>query len=114
MSYQVVTNAITTETVTMTPTPGGHAIASVVGQTVTMNWTLPMTFQIVRIQTFGSAHNASNVQTLVSEVVHGPTAISGLVAVPSTVAGQATNRVSIGLNFNGPNGERIIYIYHYQ
>lgn len=114
VSYQVVTNATTTETVTMTPTPGGHALASVVGQTVTMNWTLPTTFQIVRIQSGGSAHNASNVTTLVSEVDHGPTATSGSVSIPATVAGQATNRASLGVNFNGPNGERINYLYHYQ
>jgi hypothetical protein len=113
VSYQVVTGATTTETTTLTTTPGGFTIAAVSGQTVTMNWTLPTTFQISRIMTAANAQNASNGNTLVSEVEHGPTATSGSVSIPATVAGQPTTQTTVNLGYDGQNGERILHLYSY-
>jgi hypothetical protein len=113
VSYQVVTGATTTETTTLTTTPGGFAIGSVVGQTVTMTWTLPTTFQVTEIRTAANAQNASNGNTVVDEVVHGPAATSGSVSIPTTVASQPTNQTTVNLGYNGPNGERILHLYSY-
>ena len=113
VSYQVVSGGTTTETTTLTTVPGGFAIGSVVGQTVTMNWTLPTTFQITRIVTAANAQNASNGNTVVSEVAHGPTAISGSVSIPTTVGGLPTSQTTVNLGYDGPNGERIQHLYSY-
>jgi hypothetical protein len=113
VSYQVVTGGTTTETTTLTTTPGGFTIAAVSGQTVAMTWTLPTTFQITRIVTAANAQNASNGNTIVSEVEHGPTAITGSVSIPTTVGGLPTSQTTINLNYSGPNGERIQHLYNY-
>jgi hypothetical protein len=113
VSYQVVTGATTTETTTLTTNPGGFAIGSVVGQTVNMTWTLPTTFQVTEIRTAANAQNASNGNTVVDEVVHGPAATTGSVSIPTTVAGQPTTQTTVNLGYNGPNGEKILHLYSY-
>ena len=113
VSYQVVSGATTTETTTLTTTPGGFTIAAVSGQTVNMTWTLPATLQITRITTAANVQNASNGNTFVSEVFHGPTATSGSVSIPTTVGGLPTSQTTVNLGYDGPNGERISHLYSY-
>lgn len=113
VSYQTVTGATTTETTTLTTTPGGYAIGSVVGQTITMNWTLPTTLQLAEISTAANVQNAGNVNQFVSEVEHGPTVTSGAVSIPTTVAGQPTTQTTVNLQYVGTNGAKILHLYNY-
>ena len=119
VSYRVVTGGTTTETTTetttLTTTPGDFAIGSIIGKTVTMNWTLPATFQITRIVTSADVENVFSEHELVSEVEHGPTAISGSVLIPPLFGfgGQTPTRATISLGYHGPNGERIGHSYSY-
>lgn len=114
--YPLRTRATTTESITATTVPAGNSVASVVGQNVTINWTLPVTFGVVWIDT---GANVSNTGTGASIMVDpqspvGSSSTSATFAIPSTVGGNPVNRVSIGVAIEGPNGERIHYIHHFQ
>jgi hypothetical protein len=109
-TYTVLSNAFTNE-MTSIISPTSATASNYIGQSVTLNWTLPQTFPI------SSIHLDVNVQdgpagspgiTCSSGLLVAPNATSGTIAVPSTLtcaSGQAVTQGRIKVEVFGFNGE---------
>ncbi len=109
-TYTVLSNAFTNETISII-SPTSPTASNYIGQSVTLNWTLPQTFPI------SSIHLDVNVQdgpagspgiTCSSGLLVAPNATSGTIAVPSTLtcaSGQAVTQGRIKVEVFGFNGE---------
>ena len=109
-TYTVLSNAFTNETTSII-SPTSATASNYIGQSVTLNWTLPQTFPI------SSIHLDVNVQdgpsgspgiTCSSGLLVAPNATSGTIAVPGTLtcaSGQAVTQGRIKVEVFGFNGE---------
>ena len=119
VTYETFTRGTTTETVTLTTTPGGTDVADVVGQTVQADWSLPTTFRILRVNS--SAHirhtGSGDSQIIEANEFVGNTTQTATYDIPTHVNGDLSkpvDNVTINLSVEGPNGERIIYLYSFR
>ena len=113
-TYKVVSGATTTETVMLTTTPLGNLVADVRGQNVAAAWTLPTTFRVVRLQFAANVRNAAGQSQFIEASSVGSSSTSGTLAIPATVGGATVSDVTLNLGIEGPNGERIIYLYTFR
>lgn len=113
VTYTNVSNGITTEFPNVTA-PTTHSVAAVVGQNVTVSWTLPKTFAISTIQINAHVSDSTGSQfefsatNAVGGNVLAPNATSAVLAFPSNMpgSGNAITSADITLSFTGTNGER--------
>jgi hypothetical protein len=113
-TYKVVSGATTTETVSLTTVPSGNLVASVRGQPVTANWTLPTTFRVVRLMFAANVRNAAGQSQFIESSSVGSSSTSGTLAIPATVGGATVSDVTLNLDIEGPNGERITYLHTFR
>ena len=118
--YDVVGNGVTNEHISIT-SPTLHALANAnLGGTLTVQWTLPTTYAVTRVQLGGHVSDASSNQLQIESVqpVLSPTATSGTLQFPTswTDAGGTHTVVEATINVStiGTNGERSIVIYIFQ
>lgn len=111
----LLSGSTTDETIAASTIPGGHGIAGVLGQTVTVNWTLPTTFPITEVKLGGYAQNASLQEVNLSSLsTLTTTSTTGQVVIPAQVNGQPTTQSGININVRGAGGIQILYIYFFQ
>lgn len=112
VTYTVPLNAFTTELIQVTQ-PTGTTITT---GTHTVNWTLPTTYAVERIQlsvlAFTTTSGSSTgFQCIADSPVVAPTATSGQITIAATCNGQPVRQVNINVSTNGFNGERSIVVY---
>lgn len=118
--YDVIGNGVTNEHISIT-SPTLHALANAnLGGTLTVQWTLPTTYAVTRIELSGHVVDASSNELQIESVqpVFSPTATSGTIQLPAswTDGGGTHTVVEAGINVSveGTNGERSIVIYIFQ
>lgn len=120
VQYDVVGNAATEEHIAVT-SPTGHALANAnLGGTLTVQWTLPTTYAVQRVQLSGHVRDAMGNQLQIEGLapILAKTATSGQIQLPTQwTDGGGTHTVveaSINVGVNGTNGERSMVIYVFQ
>jgi hypothetical protein len=108
--YVVTMNAATNALVWITSAPDGAA-RDVIGQRVTLAWTLPTTVVIDEVNVQGVVHAGipEDVGTecdIWGETL-GKTAISGSITIPTTCDDQTVIWVELTVNIEGVNGEEM-------
>lgn len=107
--YVVKMNAAANAYVYITSAPSGTA-ADLVGKTVTLAWTLPVTVVIDEVNLQGGAYAGSPGNEVSCDIWGDPlstTATSGSVYIEPTCDGQAITHLYLGVNVEGVNGEEI-------
>jgi hypothetical protein len=120
VTYDVTGNGVTDEHISIT-SPTGHALSNAnLGGTLTVQWTLPTTYAVARVELGGHVSDASGNQLQIESVqaVLGTSATSGQLQFPvSWTDGSGTHTVveaTINVSTEGPNGERSIVIYVFE
>ncbi len=120
VTYDVIGNGVTNEHISIT-SPTGHALANAnLGGTLTVQWTLPTTYAVSRVQLGGHVTDASSNQLQIEgdQLVLSTTATSGTLQLPAswTDAGGTHTVVEATINVSteGTNGERSTVIYIFQ
>jgi hypothetical protein len=117
VTYNLVSNAFTTDPVTVTGLTSFAMSSLTLGQPTTYHWTLPTTYAIARVKLNAivfTGSQSNSVSCEAKETNLAPTATSGSITIPATCNGQAVAQVNINLVVTGINGERSMAIVFYQ
>jgi hypothetical protein len=120
VSYTFLSNAFTNEYISIT-SPTSPTASNYVGQTVTVNWTLPTTFAIGAIHLGVHAQDGPNgdpsTLTCESGEIVATNATSGTIAVPGTLtcaSGQTVTQGALLVEIFGVNGEYTVSRVYFQ
>jgi hypothetical protein len=61
-----------------------------------------------------NVRNAAGQSQFIEASSVGSSSTSGTLAIPATVGGATVSDVTLNLGIEGPNGERIIYLYTFR
>jgi hypothetical protein len=126
-TYTAQNNAFTTERIVIfaNVTAGNGPLSSVVGKTITYNWTLPTTYPIGQVSLFAYINDGpGNLPTTHSCNVNsasplGVTSTSGSITIPSDMSAcglsssDAIQQVGVFVEVDGVNGEESIVLLSY-
>ena len=113
-TYDVRSNTVTDQYVTIT-SPTGHTLAAAnLGSPLTVHWTLPA-FEVEFVEFAGAVRtildsNAGSQCHIIGPDL-GPEAISAQITLPSTCNGQAVQEAWVNVIVTGANGERTSYLH---
>jgi hypothetical protein len=113
--YVVRMNAATNAQVWITSAPSGAA-ADLVGQTVTLTWTLPTTVDIEEVNlqgAVGAGPGGARVECDIWGDPLGTTATTGSITIDATCDGQAVDSFYLSVNVEGAHGEEIYAMRFY-
>lgn len=117
VTYNLLTNAFTTDPVIVTGLTSSSMSSLTLGQPTTYHWTLPTTYAIGRVKLnvlvfVGNQSTSLSCEAKGSNLAANAT--SGSVTIPATCNGQPVVQVNINLVVTGINGERSMAIVFYQ
>ena len=118
-NYTVLSNAFTTEQVSITSPTGSSLADAMLGQPLTVDWTLPTTFAVSKIQLTSLAFTGSQSDPGTLECnVEAPSlpadATTGTITSPTTCGGLPVLEVNLNLSIYGVDGELAHVIYSFQ
>jgi len=122
LSYTDLLRSMTTESIRIT-SPTGHTLNdALLGQSLTVEWTLPTTFPIGQVDLIGQITVGQSVCT-VNSPFPGPSSTSGTITLPTTCEGASvvpgvtssgSDPVILQVRVRGVNGEETWVQYHFR
>lgn len=119
VTYEIQTNAFTTEPISITNLTGSTLADAQLGQPLQVSWTLPQTYAIANVQLIalvftGSSADPASLQCEANGPILSAAATSATITIPDMCNGQPVMAVNLNLSVNGINGERNQVIYSFQ
>jgi hypothetical protein len=114
--YLLHMNAATNAQVWITSAPSGAA-ADLVGDRVTLTWTLPATVVIEEVNLQGAVEGGPSNARVSCDIwgdALGTTATTGSITIMASCDGQAVDSFYLNVNVEGVNGEEIYAMRFYQ
>jgi hypothetical protein len=114
--YLLHMNAATNAQVWITSAPSGAA-AELVGDRVTLTWTLPTTVVIEEVNLEGAVEGGPTNARVTCDIwgdALGTTATTGSITIMASCDGQTVDSFYLNVNFEGVNGEEIYAMRFYQ
>jgi hypothetical protein len=115
VAYTLTSRGVSGEPISFTVTPATHALAQILGQSLTVTWQLTKTYPADQIVVHSSVLDTQTEST-VFEQPFGPGATSATMSFPATmpISGHPIVGAYLNLSIDGPNGERGLVVYNFQ